>query len=70
MPNFRTPFVTIRGVQRYELLPQDRIPAAGYRARRWNRFERDLRSWLESPEGRFATWRAHVAVTGDAPERD
>jgi hypothetical protein len=57
-------------VQRNEVLPQDRIPAAGFRARRWNRFERDLRGWLESPEGRFATWRAQVAVTGDAPERD
>lgn len=57
-------------MQRYELLPQDRIPAAGYRARRWKRFERDLAGWLESPEGRFAAWRAQVAVRGDAPERD
>ena len=57
-------------MQRYEVLPQDCIPAAGYRARRWNRFERDLRDWLDSPEGRFAEWRAHVAVVGDAPSKD
>ncbi|MGX6448324.1 hypothetical protein ACVU7I_09700 [Patulibacter sp. S7RM1-6] len=57
-------------MQRYESLPQDRIPAAGYRARRWNRFERDLRSWLDTPEGRFATWRAQTAIDHDEPARD
>jgi hypothetical protein len=57
-------------VQRSEVLPQDCIPAAGYRARRWNRFERDLRDWLASPDGRFAEWRAQVAVAGDAPKGD
>jgi hypothetical protein len=34
------------------------FPRAGVRARRWQRFERDLRDWLETPEGRFASWRA------------
>jgi hypothetical protein len=57
-------------VQRSDVLPQDCIPAAGYRARRWNRFERDLREWMASPEGRFAEWRAHVAVAGDDPKSD
>lgn len=54
-------------MQSYEALPQDRIPAAGFRARRWNRFERDLHAWMESPEGRFAAWRAQTAVLGTAP---
>lgn len=52
-------------MQRNELLPQDRIPTAGYRARRWNRFERDLHAWMESPEGRFAAWRAQDAIRSD-----
>jgi hypothetical protein len=34
------------------------LPRAGVRARRWQRFERDLRAWLDTPEGRFASWRA------------
>jgi hypothetical protein len=38
------------------------FPSAGFRARRWLRFERDLRLWLETPEGRFARWCAEVAV--------
>jgi hypothetical protein len=40
--------------------PDERVefPSAGFRARRWQRFERDLRDWLETPEGRFASWRA------------
>ena len=32
------------------------------------RFERDLRAWLETPEGRFAAWRARadaLALGGD-----
>jgi hypothetical protein len=57
-------------VQSYDALPQDRIPAAGFRARRWNRFERDLRTWMESPEGRFAAWRAQSAVLGAEPRTD
>lgn len=57
-------------MQSYEALPQDRIPSAGFRARRWNRFERDLHAWMASPEGRFAEWRARTAVREAAPERD
>src|SRR6201990_2300403 len=35
---------------------------AGVQARRWLRFERDLRAWLGSPEGRFAQWCACEVV--------
>ncbi|WP_026911034.1 hypothetical protein [Patulibacter minatonensis] len=52
-------------MQGYHATPQDRIPEAGFRARRWGRFERDLHAWMESPEGRFAAWRAHASVTGE-----
>jgi hypothetical protein len=38
------------------------FPAYGARARLWARFERDLRAWLDTPEGRFAAWRAAIAV--------
>ena len=40
--------------------PDERVefPSAGFRARRWQRFERDLEAWLETPDGRFARWRA------------
>jgi hypothetical protein len=38
------------------------FPDVGSRARRFKRFERDLRAWLETPEGRFAAWRARQAV--------
>ena len=41
---------------------QDDFPSAGFRARRWLRFERDLAAWLASPEGHFAHWRAQQAV--------
>jgi hypothetical protein len=43
--------------------PEERadFPLAGYRARRWQRFERDLCAWLETPDGRFASWRAQRA---------
>jgi hypothetical protein len=41
---------------------QDHFPSAGFRARRWLRFERDLAAWLASPEGNFAQWRAQQAV--------
>jgi len=44
----------------------DAFPMFGARARVWQRFERDLHAWLESPEGRFATWEAGVVVS--APE--
>jgi hypothetical protein len=38
------------------------FPSAGFRARRWLRFERDLEAWLASPDGHFARWRAEKAV--------
>ena len=31
----------------------EEFPTAGFRARRWLRFERDLQAWLETPEGRL-----------------
>jgi hypothetical protein len=31
------------------------------------RFERDLRSWLETPEGRFAAWHAEQTVAEPHP---
>ena len=34
------------------------FPRAGFRARRWLRFERDFHAWLATPEGRFARWCA------------
>jgi hypothetical protein len=49
------------------------FPRAGSRARRLQRFERDLRAWLRTPEGRFATWEARrqierlEAVTASTP---
>lgn len=50
------------------------FPRFGARARAWSRFERDLRAWLETPEGRFATWRAarrpdRPVSTHEEPER-
>lgn len=42
------------------------FPKAGFRARRWLRFERDFTAWLGSPEGQFAQWCAMEAVA----ERD
>jgi hypothetical protein len=44
---------------------QDDFPSAGFRARRWLRFERDLEAWLASPEGHFARWRAERVVVGE-----
>ena len=38
------------------------FPTAGFRARRWLRFERDLQAWLVSPEGQFARWCASEDV--------
>jgi hypothetical protein len=45
----------------HEELHED-FPKAGFRARRWLRFERDLQAWLQTPEGRFAAWCAGQAV--------
>ena len=44
---------------------REEFPTVGFRARRWQRFERDLRAWLETPEGRFAAWVAAQDVGED-----
>jgi hypothetical protein len=36
----------------------EEFPTAGFRARRWLRFERDFWAWLGTPEGQFARWCA------------
>jgi hypothetical protein len=46
----------------------DEFPRAGVRARRWQRFERDLRAWLDTPEGRFAAWSAAAGGAQAADE--
>jgi hypothetical protein len=38
------------------------FPHVGFRARRWQRFERDLAAWLGTPEGRFEAWCAQQCV--------
>lgn len=38
------------------------FPRAGYRARRWSRFERDLYEWMNRPEGKFECWLASRKV--------
>ena len=43
----------------------DHFPTAGFRARRWLRFERDLAAWLASPEGAFARWSAARVLAGE-----
>ena len=43
----------------------DDFPVAGFRARRWLRFERDLQAWLASPEGVFARWCAVQAIDSE-----
>jgi hypothetical protein len=43
------------------------FPTVGSRARMLKRFERDLRSWLETPEGRFAAWHAQQVVDEPQP---
>jgi hypothetical protein len=49
---------------RYETLEHAvDLPRAGVYARRLARFERDFARWLQSPEGRSATWRARRALT-------
>jgi hypothetical protein len=47
------------------------FPEVGSRARRFKRFERDLRAWLETPEGHFASWHARRAIDESqaAPDR-
>jgi hypothetical protein len=46
---------------------EQQFPRAGYRARRFKRFERDLQAWLATPEGRFAAWHARRQI--EAGER-
>ena len=46
------------------------FPRFGARARILGRFERDLRDWLATPEGRFAVWRAAGAVPPAPPAGD
>jgi hypothetical protein len=43
----------------------DAFPHVGFRARRWLRFERDLRAWLDTPEGRFEAWCAAQQVASE-----
>jgi hypothetical protein len=38
------------------------FPSTGFRARTIARFERDLSVWLDTSEGRFASWRAQRQV--------
>lgn len=42
------------------------FPSVGFRARRWQRFERDLHEWLETPEGRFTAWCAQRQIEAGA----
>lgn len=42
------------------------FPRAGYRARRWNRFERDLYAWMNRPEGQFECWLASRKIAATA----
>jgi hypothetical protein len=46
------------------------FPHVGSRARRFQRFERDLREWLQTPKGRFAAWHARQVVAEPEPESD
>ncbi len=45
---------------------QTDFPVAGYRARRWNRFERDLYEWMNRPEGQFVCWLASRKIEAQA----
>jgi hypothetical protein len=38
------------------------FPTTGFRARTLSRFERDLGAWLDTSEGRFASWSAQRLV--------
>jgi len=49
-------------MERLEIEEHEAFPVAGFRARRWQRFERDLQAWLASPDGEFARWQAMQAV--------
>jgi hypothetical protein len=49
------------------VVPKDEFPRAGSRARRMQRFERDLRAWLLTPEGRFAAWEARRQIERREP---
>ena len=54
-------------------MPQEErgdFPAAGSRARAFKRFERDLHSWLDTAEGRFAEWSAARAVGAEPADHD
>ena len=42
------------------------FPQVGYRARRWNRFERDLYAWMNRPEGQFECWLANRKIASVA----
>jgi hypothetical protein len=46
-------------------LAESDFPQFGARARCWHRFENELRRWLATPDGRFATWTARRCL--DAP---
>lgn len=48
-------------------VPNEVFPRAGSRARRFQRFERDLQAWLQTPEGRFALWRARRKIRSVTP---
>ena len=56
-------------MQRLRTDEREEFPRYGARARIWGRFERDLRAWLETPEGRFAAWRARAGRAAPARER-
>lgn len=54
---------------RYETLEHAvDLPRAGVYARRLARFERDLARWLQSADGRSATWRARRALARTGPD--
>jgi hypothetical protein len=53
---------TLLGWPKMAVMPNDDFPRAGSRARRMQRFERDLRAWLRTPEGRFAAWEARRQI--------
>jgi hypothetical protein len=38
------------------------FPTTGFRARTLARFERDLSAWLDTSEGRFASWSAQRLI--------
>jgi hypothetical protein len=55
-------------MERLETEEHVEFPVAGFRARRWLRFERDLQAWLASPEGEFARWQAVRTVAPGTTE--